>query len=209
MTRPARTSALLPVLLLAGCLLPGRREPTASGEAGFLQDYSLLRPAQIVRQAYLKPGTQLRGYRAVRIPDFENYSGRPVDPEALRLVAEAVAASLQSLPPDQRPFLLLDRSPRDAAGWVDLQLLGAVTEYEVKTDSSSWNRLRDQAVVAVECRLVETRGGGLVAQIQHRTRAKIEHVQYQNPVRSAIDQLGHDIAAWLANPVVKAREERP
>src|SRR5215468_1904310 len=116
MRRHTPLHALCAALILSGCLLPGRREPAEpKANAGFFQDYALLRPARIVRHAYLKPGTDLHRYSSVRIADFENYSGRPIDPEALRLVAESTTESLQALPPSRRPFQLVDRSPRGAS----------------------------------------------------------------------------------------------
>jgi hypothetical protein len=207
MRRSYPLTALAAALALTSCLLPGRRDPTEPANAGFLQDYGLLHTAKLVRRAYLKPETDLHRYHTVRIPDLENYTGHAVDPEALRLAADAVADALQALPPSHRPFALVDRSPRDAGAWVDLRLEAAMTTYDLNADAGGLSRLSHQTVLAVECRLVDGKSGEVVGLIQHRVKVKLDDVEYQNPVRSALAQLGHDIAGWLADPQVEIDDE--
>jgi hypothetical protein len=191
---------LLAAFTQTSCLLPGSQGPSTPATAGFFEDYSLLRASSKVRQAYLNPEIDLRSLRSVRIPDFANYTGRALDPQALTLAAEALTSELELLPPSRRPFQLIDRSPRTAAGWVDVLLEGAITTYEVKTETTKWSRLSDQVVVGIECRLIESRTGRVVALIQHRRKRNLSETGYDNPVREVLQQIGRDMADFLAAP---------
>jgi hypothetical protein len=196
-------TAVALLLAVASCLLPGGRDPSQGAPSGFLKDYSLLKESKKVSQAYVLPGSDLRRYRSVRIPDFANYTGREIDPQALVLAAEAVTSELELLPPGRRPFQIIDRSPQTAsAEWVDLLLEGAITAYEVRTDASGWTRLSEKVVVGIECRLVENKTGRVVALIRHRKKQTLSEVTYENPVREALGALGRDLAEFLSAPDV-------
>ena len=198
----------LSFLLMAtqsACLLPGHSAP--KDPTVFVTDESVMRAAKTVRRAYLKAGTDFRSFGSIRIPDFQDYTGKSVDPQALSLLAESLAAALQDLPPNLRPFQRIDRQGRVDPEPNALMLQGALTVYEINVDRGSLTRLGNQVVVAVECQVLDTKTGAMVALIQHRAKQGSSETGYQNPVRAAIERLGQDMAQWLANPELGSEDE--
>lgn len=189
----------------SACLLPGHGAPKEPSV--YVTDESVMRSAKLVRRAYLKPGTDLRSFGSIRIPDFQDYTGKSVDPQALQLLAESLAAALQELPPNLKPFERIDRQGRVDPDPDALMLKGALTVYEINVDRGSLTRLGNQVVVAVECQILDTKTGAVVALIQHRAKQGSSETGYQNPVRAAIERLGQDMAQWLAAPELGSEDE--
>jgi hypothetical protein len=200
--RPLSRCLALAVLCLAGCLLPGRDRPASSSDAGFFDDYALLKPSGLVGRAYVNPAVDRQKMQSVRILDFANYSGKDVDPHALTLLADSVTAEIEARPPGRRPFQLIDRSPRGASNWVDAVLECAVTTYDVRSDTSSHSRMSQQVVVGIECKLLEAQSGAVVMLLQDRVKEKLSETAYDNPVREAMRKLSRKAVDFLYAPDV-------
>ncbi|MBI2569899.1 MAG: hypothetical protein HYV63_23080 [Candidatus Schekmanbacteria bacterium] len=179
-------TALLLAVTVSACVTGsrgafGKKNKTATP---FIAPEVKLTRGKVVREYHIVPNTDFSAYRSFHIPAFQNYTGTNVPEVVLTSLGQELAIALGK--EGSGRIGVIDRSPAVTSPSNDLMVEAAVVELLQRDDLGT--------KLTVEGRLLEAKGGRVLALFRHTEQVYGYSVGFENPPMEAITLVADHLA---------------